>query len=582
MTAILEDSFGNVETGDNSSSVAISIASGTGSFTASSTTSVTVASGVATFSNLAMNAGGTFTLKVSDASTTAVPSAAPSSSFFVISVTSASVVSDKNGVESNFVLFNNGTVYQQTGTTSTSLTLTEVTGGPVNALSGGVDTSGNADVTVLFAPGTTEANAGFPLETHTGTNETSGWVSLAHSVIASEASRGVTIRSFVTGGASSPALYGVVDVVFTDNTLWQINLGSPNAATEITSNVNFVALGVHGTGTSAVEALYVVFQDNGSTNGGVWQRSGPVSSGTWVPVTSLDVYAISASKYLSDTADLIVSNRNNSGIIDHSDWAWRGTPNSLTVVAGVAVSSIAIDAAGNDFYILQSTGSLYEHARVENRDHDNDRHHHWFVAVAEPGVDGVSHRSLLRHGGHPVRQRHAHAGDGSQHRGGQPEDDRDLMLRRAGDAASARPPPHGLTSVAGSPFAGQGPTPGRPFRSAAPPPPKGGFNAQREPRTGRRRRCSDSKGEVDDRSGQAWRRQPLGSRVLPEPERSSHATSDRTGLPALVLRTPDRAQEKGGGREGVWYLGPRLGGNHGEGVPGPGRLADLISPRAGR
>ena len=361
VTVLLEDSFGNVETTDTSSMIAIRIASGTGSLASNSTNSVMVAGGVATFSNLVMNAGGTFTLKASDASPTLT--SALSSSFFVLSVTSASVVSDKNGVVDNFVLFNNGTVYQQTGT-KLHRAVTPVTGDQVTAIAAGADTSGNADVTILFAPGSPEATAGYPLETHTGTSNTSGWVSLDHSLIASEASKGATIRSFVTGGGSSPALYGVLDVVFTDNTLWQINLANPNAATEINSKVNFVAIGVHGTGSSAVEADYVAFVDNGSTNGGVWQRYGPVTSistGTWTPITSLDVYAISASQYQSNTADLIVSNRNNAGIIDHSDWAWRGTPNSLTVVAGVAVSSIAIDAAGNDFYILQSTGSLYEH-----------------------------------------------------------------------------------------------------------------------------------------------------------------------------------------------------------------------------
>jgi hypothetical protein len=78
-------------------------------------------------------------------------------------------------------------------------------------------------------------------------------------------------------------------------------------------------------------------------------------------VTSLDVYAISASQDLSDTADLIVSSRKAPGIIDHQVYGWRGTVGPLTEISGVAVSCVAIDTAGNDYYVMQSTRGLYEH-----------------------------------------------------------------------------------------------------------------------------------------------------------------------------------------------------------------------------
>jgi hypothetical protein len=72
-------------------------------------------------------------------------------------------------------------------------------------------------------------------------------------------------------------------------------------------------------------------------------------------------HAISASQDLSDAADLIVSSRNAQGIIDHQVYGYRGTPNSLIEVTSAAVTSVAIDAAGNDYYVLQSDGSVWEH-----------------------------------------------------------------------------------------------------------------------------------------------------------------------------------------------------------------------------
>ena len=56
-----EDQFGNLETGDNSTTVTASIASGTGSLVG--TTTVTVAGGIATFTNLAEDTAGTFSLE---------------------------------------------------------------------------------------------------------------------------------------------------------------------------------------------------------------------------------------------------------------------------------------------------------------------------------------------------------------------------------------------------------------------------------------------------------------------------------------------------------------------------------------
>ncbi len=67
--AAVEDAFGNVVTG-NTSTVTIAVASGPGGLTTGSTTSVAAVSGVATFSNLILNASGSDTLSVSDSGLT--------------------------------------------------------------------------------------------------------------------------------------------------------------------------------------------------------------------------------------------------------------------------------------------------------------------------------------------------------------------------------------------------------------------------------------------------------------------------------------------------------------------------------
>jgi hypothetical protein len=59
------DQYGNVETGDNTDQVTLSVASGPGGFTAGSTTTATVNGGLAVFSNLVLTTQGTYTLSAS-------------------------------------------------------------------------------------------------------------------------------------------------------------------------------------------------------------------------------------------------------------------------------------------------------------------------------------------------------------------------------------------------------------------------------------------------------------------------------------------------------------------------------------
>jgi hypothetical protein len=83
----LEDAFGNVVT-SNSSTVAVTVASGPGVFATGSTTSVAAINGVATFSNLVLNTAGTYTLSVSDGSLTGATSGS-----FTVSPAAASTLS---------------------------------------------------------------------------------------------------------------------------------------------------------------------------------------------------------------------------------------------------------------------------------------------------------------------------------------------------------------------------------------------------------------------------------------------------------------------------------------------------------
>jgi hypothetical protein len=62
VTVQVEDSYGNVETSDNTDVISVSIGAGPGPFAAGSQTSIHVAGGVATFSSLTLNAPGSYVL----------------------------------------------------------------------------------------------------------------------------------------------------------------------------------------------------------------------------------------------------------------------------------------------------------------------------------------------------------------------------------------------------------------------------------------------------------------------------------------------------------------------------------------
>ncbi len=67
----IEDTHGNIETSDNSAvTLSVALGGGPGTFAGSSTTTVDAVSGVATFSNLALDTVGTYTLAAADATDT--------------------------------------------------------------------------------------------------------------------------------------------------------------------------------------------------------------------------------------------------------------------------------------------------------------------------------------------------------------------------------------------------------------------------------------------------------------------------------------------------------------------------------
>ncbi len=84
--AQIQDAFGNLVQSDSSDQVTVSIASGPGAFTGTSTTTVTAVNGVATFSNLQINTAGAYTL--GEAGTSSLTGLASSS--FTISPAAAS------------------------------------------------------------------------------------------------------------------------------------------------------------------------------------------------------------------------------------------------------------------------------------------------------------------------------------------------------------------------------------------------------------------------------------------------------------------------------------------------------------
>jgi hypothetical protein len=155
VTVAVRDAFGNAVTADTST-VTLTLSSGT--FAGGSTTASAAAiNGVATFSNLVINAAGTYTLAASDGSLTG----ATSNSFTVTGAAAINVNFNAGAstFTSNFTMFNNG------GANNTSLSWGAAFGvqdQPGPAAGGGVQSSGGVaiDATAIYTPATVNLSDG--------------------------------------------------------------------------------------------------------------------------------------------------------------------------------------------------------------------------------------------------------------------------------------------------------------------------------------------------------------------------------------------------------------------------------------
>ncbi len=149
VTVAVQDANGNTVPG-NTSTVTLTLSSGTFAG-GSSTVSAAAVNGVATFGNLAINTAGTYTLAASDGTLTG----ATSSSFTITAVTGVNINFNAGAstFTSNFTLYNNG------GANNTSLSWGAAFGvqdQPGPAAGGGVQSSGSVaiDATAIYTPST--------------------------------------------------------------------------------------------------------------------------------------------------------------------------------------------------------------------------------------------------------------------------------------------------------------------------------------------------------------------------------------------------------------------------------------------
>jgi hypothetical protein len=145
VSAVVEDQFGNVVMGNNST-VTIAVASGPGNFSSNSTTSVKAVNGIATFSNLVLATAGAYSLKVSDtgltgatsnsftiSSTNSVLSAPQNVTLVALSTTTAllswNTVSGAQGYRVYFVAGSQTTLLGSVNSSSTSVQIAGLSAG---------------------------------------------------------------------------------------------------------------------------------------------------------------------------------------------------------------------------------------------------------------------------------------------------------------------------------------------------------------------------------------------------------------------------------------------------------------------
>ncbi|HZU13054.1 MAG TPA: S8 family serine peptidase [Chloroflexota bacterium] len=232
VTAQFEDANGNVETGDNSSSVSIAIGTNPGSGTLSGTTSVTVSAGVATFGNLSINKVGTgYTLIASSGSITS----SPSNAFTITPAAAAKLVfgQQPSNTKSNLAISPAVTVQIQdqfgnleTGDNATSVAIAIGANANSGTLSGTTTQTVSGGVAAFSNLSIDNAGTGYALKATSGTltsatsvafnitaRSTTTSVSCTPSTV--DANQGTTCTATVTDTDTSPAITPTGSVSFT-------------------------------------------------------------------------------------------------------------------------------------------------------------------------------------------------------------------------------------------------------------------------------------------------------------------------------------------------------------------------------
>ncbi len=395
VTAKLEDQYGNVETGDNASTVSVGISSGPAGagFAGGSITSVTVSGGVATFTTLILDAAGSYALQASDTSP-ALTSAA--SSPFVVSPAAASQVvfgqqptNTTAGVAISPAV--TAKIEDQFGNVETGDSASQLGISVVSAPTGGVFTGGSTTTATVSAGVATFSN----LVLDTAGNYTLHATDASPS-LASAASSGFVVNpaaasqlvfgqqpgTSIAGVAINPAVtvkiedqFGNVETGDNASTLTMAVLsgpatsfatGSTTSATVNAGQATFNNLALNPTGsytlqasdaspslTSAASSSFVVNPAPTSVNQLVFQAQ-PVNVTAGVAMSSVVTVAIEDHLGNVQTADnsstltlTIASGPANAAFA-------TGSTVSAVVSAGVATfSTLIFDVAGS--YTLEAT-----------------------------------------------------------------------------------------------------------------------------------------------------------------------------------------------------------------------------------
>jgi hypothetical protein len=323
VTVAVEDTFGNVVTG-NTSSVTIAVASGPSGFASGSTTSVHAVGGLATFSNLFLNTPGAYTLNATDGTLAGVTSStitinigppaitAPTSA--VVSANGSLVFSASNG---NALLLTDFGA----GENADSLTMTVSNGililGSTNGL---IFSAGSNDAATFTVKGTlANLNAALSSVTYQPNANYVGQDSLAISVVDSADGKSGSATIALTVTPYPPSITAPASASLSENGSLTFSTGSGNVISIADANpgaVDSVSLSVgQGTLTLSTTTGLIITGLNGTAS---FTVSGSVSNlnsalnGLVYKPTALYVGADSLAVSLTDPGDNLSAMKNVS------------------------------------------------------------------------------------------------------------------------------------------------------------------------------------------------------------------------------------------------------------------------------